>query len=151
MNLRGLLIRQWMRRPGRALAAALSVAVAVGAAVATWAAADASRVGYKRLTEAVAGVPTIDVTARDGKRFDATAVPRLVDLPGVPGSLLAESGEGLPLQIALEEHALGIEVVAPPGRLPSLSIECGEIGFTLLDIAFQRRIGGVGLFEGLIE
>ena len=83
MNLRGLLIRQWMRRPGRALAAALSVAVAVGAAVATWAAADASRVGYKRLTEAVAGVPTIDVTARDGKRFDASVVPRVVDVPGV--------------------------------------------------------------------
>ena len=38
-----LLLRQWRNRPGRALATAASVAVAVGAVVATWVAADASR------------------------------------------------------------------------------------------------------------
>ncbi len=83
MRLRSLLVRQWRSRPGRALAAAASVAVAVGAVVSTWTAADASRAGYRKLTEAVAGVPSIDVTARDGGRFDATLVPRLVDVTGV--------------------------------------------------------------------
>ena len=66
MRLRTLLVRQWRNRPGRALAAAASVAVAVGAVVATWAAADASRAGYRRLTETIAGVPSLDITARDG-------------------------------------------------------------------------------------
>jgi hypothetical protein len=36
------------------------VAVAVGAVVATWVAADASRAGYRRLAETVEGVPSID-------------------------------------------------------------------------------------------
>ena len=114
MRLRGLLVRQWMRRPGRALAAAASVAVAVGAAVATWTAADASRQGFQRLTEAVAGVPTIDVTARDGQRFVATAVPRLVDVPGVRAVVplfyrpsLLRVGEN-----RLREVAVGVDVEA---------------------------------------
>lgn len=83
MKLRTLLVRQWRNRPGRALATAASVAVAVGAVVATWAAADASRAGYRRLAETIGGVPTIDVTARSGGRFDAALVPRIADLPGV--------------------------------------------------------------------
>jgi hypothetical protein len=78
-----LLLRQWRRRPGRALATAAAVAVAVGAVVATWVAADASRAGYRRLVETVEGVPSIDVLARGGGRFDAGVVPRLVDIPGV--------------------------------------------------------------------
>ena len=146
MNLRGLLIRQWMRRPGRALAAALSVAVAVGAAVATWAAADASRVGYKRLTEAVAGVPTIDVTARDGKRFDATAVPRLVDLPGVRAIVplfyrpsLLRVGES-----RLREVAVGVDAAAlvSAGLLTLESGEpCRENDEVVLDATLAKGLG----------
>ena len=83
MRLRTLLLRQWRNRPGRPLAAAAAVAVAVGAVVATWAAADASRAGYRKLADTLAGLPVIDVTARDGGRFAAPAVPRLVDIPGV--------------------------------------------------------------------
>jgi len=114
MRLGGLLLRQWSRRPGRALAAAASVAVAVGAVVATWTAADASRQGYQRLTEAIAGVPTIDVTARDGQRFDASAVPRLADVPGVRAVVplfyrpsLVRVGES-----RLREVAVGVDVEA---------------------------------------
>ena len=57
MRLGHLLVRQWAMRPGRALATVASVAVAVGAVVATWVAADASRSGYRRLTEAIEGAP----------------------------------------------------------------------------------------------
>ena len=78
-----MLIRQWARRPGRAAATIASVAVAVGAVVATWVSADASRTGYRQLTEAVEGLPTIDVAARGGGRFDAGQLPSLADLPGV--------------------------------------------------------------------
>jgi putative ABC transport system permease protein len=78
-----ILLRQWRQRPGRALATAAAVAVAVGAVVATWVAADTSRAGYRRLVETVEGVPSIDVLARGGGRFDAGIVPRLVDIPGV--------------------------------------------------------------------
>jgi len=78
-----LLLRQWRKRPGRALATVASVAVAVAAVVATWVAADASRAGYRRLAETVEGVPSIDVSARGGGRFEATRVPRLADIPGV--------------------------------------------------------------------
>jgi putative ABC transport system permease protein len=81
--LRHLLFRQWRNRPGRALTTVASVAVAVGAVVATWVAADASRAGYRRLTEAIAGVPSVDVSARAGGRWDATLLPPLVDLSGV--------------------------------------------------------------------
>ena len=81
--LRHLLFRQWRNRPGRALTTVASVAVAVGAVVATWVAADASRAGYRRLTEAIAGVPSVDVSARAGGRWDTTLLPPLVDLPGV--------------------------------------------------------------------
>ena len=83
MRLGGLLLRQWRNRPGRALATAASVAVAVGAVVATWVSADASRAGYRRLTAAVEGVPSIDVSARGGGRFDIETLPRLADVAGV--------------------------------------------------------------------
>jgi putative ABC transport system permease protein len=83
MRLGRLLVRQWWNRPGRALATAASVAVAVGAVVATWVSADASRAGYRRLNEAVEGVPSIDVLARGGGRFDIEKLPSLGDLPGV--------------------------------------------------------------------
>jgi len=83
MRLRGLLQRQWRSRPGRALATVGSVAVAVGAVVATWVSADASRAGYRRLTETVEGVPSIDVSAATGGRFDVAMLPRLADIPGV--------------------------------------------------------------------
>ena len=78
-----MLLRQWARRPGRALATIASVAVAVGAVVATWVSADASRTGYRRLTEAVEGVPAVDVAARGGGRFEAKELPSLADVPGV--------------------------------------------------------------------
>lgn len=83
MRLGTLLVRQWMKRPGRAAAAVTSVAVAVGALVATWAATSASRAGYRRLTETVGGPAVIDVVSRDGGRFKARGAPRLDDLPGV--------------------------------------------------------------------
>ena len=83
MTINRLLRRQWRKRPGRALATAASVAVAVAAVVATWVAADASRAGYRRLAETVEGVPSIDISARGGGRFEATVLPRLADIPGV--------------------------------------------------------------------
>ncbi len=83
MTISRLLRRQWRKRPGRALATAASVAVAVAAVVATWVAADASRAGYRRLAETVEGVPSIDISARGGGRFEATVLPRLADIPGV--------------------------------------------------------------------
>ena len=83
MNLSRLLLRQWRKRPGRALATVASVAVAVAALVATWVAADASRAGYRRLAETVEGVPSIDISARGGGRFEATSLPRLADIAGV--------------------------------------------------------------------
>lgn len=82
-----LLLRQWQNRPGRALATVASVAVAVGAVVATWSAADASRAGYRRLTEAVGGAPSLVVVARDGGRFESSSVPRLADVPGVKAAV----------------------------------------------------------------
>jgi ABC-type lipoprotein release transport system permease subunit len=83
MNVSRLLLRQWRKRPGRALATVASVAVAVAALVATWVAADASRAGYRRLAETVEGVPSIDISARGGGRFEATSLPRLADIAGV--------------------------------------------------------------------
>jgi putative ABC transport system permease protein len=83
MRLGRLLLRQWWNRPGRALATAASVAIAVGAVVATWVSADASRAGFRRLNEAVEGVPAIDILARGGGRFDIETLPSLGDLPGV--------------------------------------------------------------------
>ena len=78
-----LLRRQWRKRPGRALATVASVAMAVAAMVAVWVAADASRAGYRRLAETVEGVPSIDISARGGGRFEAASLPRLADIPGV--------------------------------------------------------------------
>jgi len=83
MGLWPLLVRQWRLRPGRALGTVGSVAVAVGAVVATWVSTDASRVGYRRLTETVESVASIDVSAETGGRFDIGLLPRLVDLAGV--------------------------------------------------------------------
>jgi putative ABC transport system permease protein len=78
-----LLLRQWRNRPGRALATAASVAVAVGAIVATWVAADASRAGYRRITSAIDGLPVLDVIAAGGGRFEVERIPSLTDIPGV--------------------------------------------------------------------
>jgi acetate kinase len=82
-ELRRLLVRQWTSRPGRALATIASVAVAVGAVVATWVSADASRAGYKSLTSAIEGVPAVDILSREGGRFEAADVPSLANIPGV--------------------------------------------------------------------
>ncbi len=82
-ELRRLLVRQWTRRPGRALATIASVAVAVGAVVATWVSADASRAGYKKLTSSIEGVPAVDILSREGGRFEAADVPGLAAMPGV--------------------------------------------------------------------
>jgi ABC-type antimicrobial peptide transport system permease subunit len=82
-ELRRLLVRQWTSRPGRALATIASVAVAVGAVVATWVAADASRAGYKKLTSSIEGVPAVDILSREGGRFEAADVPSLANIPGV--------------------------------------------------------------------
>ena len=83
MNRLSLLLRQWRNRPGRAIATAASVAVAVGAVVATWLSADASREGYRRLAESIEGVPSIDITPRETGRWDGSGVPKLIDIPGV--------------------------------------------------------------------
>ena len=82
-ELRRLLVRQWTSRPGRALATIASVAVAVGAVVATWVAADASRAGYKKLTSSIEGVPAVDILSREGGRFEAADMPSLANIPGV--------------------------------------------------------------------
>jgi len=82
-----LLARQWQSQPGRAVATTASVALAVGAVVATWAAADASRSGYRRLAETVEGTPSLIVSAADRERFESAVVPRLVDIPGVRGTV----------------------------------------------------------------
>lgn len=150
MRLRTLLVRQWQNRPGRAVAAAASVAVAVGAVVATWAAADASRAGYRRLTETIAGVPSIDITARDGGRFDAALVPRVVDLPGIRAAvplfyrptLLRVGGS------RLREVAVGVDAaaLAAAGLLTLESGEpCREDDEVVLDATFAKGLGvGVG-------
>ena len=83
MNLRTLLFRQWRSRPGRAIATAVSVAVAVGAVVATWLAADASREGYRRLAESIEEVPSVDIAPRETGRWDGAGVPSLIDIPAV--------------------------------------------------------------------
>jgi len=83
LELRRLLLRQWARRPGRALATIASVAVAVAAVVATWVSADASRAGYQKLTSAIEGVPAVDVLSREGGRFEAGDLPSLAAIPGV--------------------------------------------------------------------
>jgi putative ABC transport system permease protein len=78
-----LLLRQWQRRPGRALATVASIAVAIGAVVATWIASDASRIGYRALAESIEGMPAVDVVPRAGGRWDPTLAPKLVVIPGV--------------------------------------------------------------------
>ena len=83
MRLGHLLVRQWAMRPGRALATVASVAVAVGAVVATWVAADASRSGYRRLTEAIEGAPSIEITSEEDGRFRIEDLPSLGDIPGM--------------------------------------------------------------------
>ncbi|MEI6506026.1 MAG: ABC transporter permease, partial [Planctomycetota bacterium] len=150
MRLRTLLVRQWRNRPGRALAAAASVAVAVGAVVATWAAADASRAGYRRLTETVAGVPSLDLTARAGGRVDAMLVPRVVDVPGVRAVVplfyrptLLRIGDN-----RLREMAVGVDAaaLAAAGLLALEAGEpCREDDEVVLDATLAKGLGvGVG-------
>lgn len=150
MRLRTLLFRQWRNRPGRPLAAAAAVAVAVGAVVATWAAADASRAGYRKLADTLAGLPVIDVTARDGGRFAAQSVPRLVDIPGVRAVVplfyrptLLRVGER-----RLREVAVGVDARAlVAAGLVSLEAgePCVEDDEVVLDATLARGLGvGVG-------
>ena len=112
-ELRRLLVRQWTSRPGRALATIASVAVAVGAVVATWVAADASRAGYKKLTSSIEGVPAVDILSKAGGRFEASDLPSLANLPGVRlhdlrhtvASIGAGASLGLPIVGKLLGHS----------------------------------------------
>jgi putative ABC transport system permease protein len=146
MRLLRLLVRQWRNRPGRALATAASVAVAVGAVVATWVAAGASRQGYSQLAEVIGGVPTVDVTARGGGRFVATTVPALADLPGVKAVVplfyrptLLRVGEK-----RVREVAVGVDTAALVD-LGLLELEagkpCREADELMLDAGLARSLG----------
>jgi putative ABC transport system permease protein len=145
-----LLRRQWRKRPGRALATAASVAVAVAAVVATWVAAGASRAGYRRLAETVEGVPSIDISARGGGRFDVTAVPPLSDIPGVRAVVplffrptLLRVGEK-----RVREVAVGVDVptLVAAGLLKLESgTACEEADEAVLDAELAAGLGkGVG-------
>jgi putative ABC transport system permease protein len=145
-----LLVRQWQIRPGRAAACVASVAVAVGAIVATWVSADASRAGYRRLAEAMEGQPSIDVVARDGGRFDAAAIPRLADIRGVRAAVplffrptLLRVGEKRVREIAVGvdlESLVDTKIVAlSAGRACSAGDE------VVLETSLARGLGlGVG-------
>jgi putative ABC transport system permease protein len=145
-----LLLRQWRNRPGRALATAASVAVAVAAVVATWVSAGASRTGYARLAEVIDGVPTVDVTARGGGRFVITALPELTDVPGVRAVVplfyrptLLRVGDN-----RVREIAVGVDAAALV-ELGLLELEagqpCREVDELVLDAALARGLGlGVG-------
>lgn len=115
MRLRSLLLRQWRSRPGRAIATAASIAVAVGAVVATWVSASVSRTGYERLAEVIDGVPTVDVAARGGGRFVSDEVPPLADVAGVRAAVpliyrptLLRVGESRVREIAVGVDAAGL-------------------------------------------
>ncbi len=151
MRLWHLLLRQWRNRPGRALATAASVAVAVAAVVATWISADASRAGYGKMAEALDGVPVVDVSARGGGRFAIDELPSLADVPGVratvpliyrPARLLLDDGR------RITQLAVGVDAVSLV-RLGLLELEAGEpcrdVDELLLDAALARSLGlGVG-------
>jgi putative ABC transport system permease protein len=141
-----LLLRQWRSQPGRALATAASVAVAVGAVVATWVSADASRQGYRQLGEMIDGVPVVDVAARGGGRFVVTQLPGLADLPGVRAVVplfyrptLLRVGEK-----RVREVAVGVDAAALVA-LGLLELElgepCREADELLLDAELARGLG----------
>jgi putative ABC transport system permease protein len=146
MRLWRLLVRQWRSRPGRALATVASVAVAVGAVVATWVSADASRAGYTRITEAVEGLPTIDVSARGGGRFAANEVPRLVDVPGVKAVVplffrptLLRVGEKRVREIAV---GVDVDALVRAGLVTLVAGEpCREDDEVVLDAALAESLG----------
>jgi len=150
MRLRGLLLRQWRARPGRALVTAASVAIAVGAVVATWVAAEASRAGYRRITETIEGLPCIDVVARGGGRFPAESVPRLAGVPGVRAAVplfyrptLLRSGEQRVREIAVGVDA---EALVATGLLELAAGEpCVGSDETVLESGLAKSLGkGVG-------
>ena len=145
-----LLLRQWRSRPGRALATAASVAVAVGAVVATWVSAGASRQGYSQLVEAIDGVPTVDVAARGGGRFLVTELPALATTPGVRAAVPLLYRPTL-LRVGdkrVRDVAVGVDAVALVA-LGLMELEagepCREEDELLLDAALARGLGlGVG-------
>jgi putative ABC transport system permease protein len=146
MRLRHLLLRQWRARPGRAFVTAASVAIAVGAVVATWVAAEASRAGYRRITESIDGLPCIDVVARGGGRFPAASMPRLGDLPGVRAAVplfyrptLVRSGEQRVREIAVGVDA---EALVAAGLLElSAGEPCVGPDETILDAGLAASLG----------
>jgi len=110
-----LLLRQWQHRPGRALATVASIAVAIGAVVATWIASDASRVGYRALAASIEGRPAVDVVARAGGRWDPHLAPQLVGIPGVRAAVplvfrpsLLRAGEARVRDVAVGLDAAGL-------------------------------------------
>ena len=171
MKLGRLLRRQWARRPGRVLATAASVAVAVGAVVATWVAADASRAGYRRLAETVEGVPSLEVSARGGGRFAADLVPRLVDIAGVravvplfyrPTLLRADDTRAREIAVGVDAAALArvglldIAVGRPCVETDEIMLESGlatalgrQVGDEVIMLARRgiRRMTVVGLVK----
>ena len=146
MRLGRLLVRQWRNRPGRALATAASVAVAVAAVVATWVSAGASRSGYSRLAEVIDGVPTVDVAARGGGRFQITDLPDLTDVAGVRAVVPLFYRPTL-LRVdekRVREIAVGVDAPALVS-LGLLELEAGEPcraeDELLLDAALARSLG----------
>jgi putative ABC transport system permease protein len=149
-----LLLRQWRNRPGRALATAASVAVAVGAIVATWVAADASRAGYRRITSAIDGLAVFDIVAAGGGRFEVERVPTLTDIPGVRAVVPLFYAPTL-LRVGDErvrEMALGVDA-RPLVDTGLLVLEAGrpciENDEVVLDAALARSLG-VGLDDRVL-
>jgi len=146
MRLFPLLVRQWRSRPGRALATAASVAVAVAAVMATWVSAGASRRGYGRLAAAIDGVPTVDVAGRGGGRFLVTQVPPLAGVPGVRAVVplfyrptLLRVGEKRVREIAV---GVDVESLVSLGLLElEAGVACREGDEVLLEASLARGLG----------
>jgi putative ABC transport system permease protein len=149
-----LLVRQWRNRPGRALATVASVAVAVGAIMATWVAADASRAGYRRIASTIDGLAVLDVVAGGGGRFEVERVPRLADIPGVRAVVPLFFAPTL-LRVGDErarEMALGVDAQAlvDTGLLALESGRpCLENDEVVLDAALAKTLG-VGLDDRVL-
>jgi putative ABC transport system permease protein len=146
MRLGNLLLRQWRSRPGRAIATAASIAVAVGAIVATWVSASVSRSGYNRLAEVIDGYPTVDVLARGGGRFVSDEVPPIADVPGVRAMVPLIYRPTL-LRVAdnrVREIAVGVDA-AGLVSLGLLELEAGEPcrneDECLLDASLAKSLG----------
>lgn len=163
-----ILWQHWKQHPGRLALTLISMAIATATVIGALLASNSVRRAYRDLVQAVEPIPSVEITAREGGRFDTAEGPDIQAVEGVAqvipmvfrGSLIragtnrtkcivmgASSSQGadaIPLKLATGRLPQGDECVVPESLAKTLQVELDSKIVMLARRGFRTfRVSGI--------